>query len=105
MLSQDKRDRLRDIIFEADTPAGKLYDICLILTVSLSVLVVMLDSVAAIHDSHGVLLRVLEWIFTVLFTIDYVTRLSCVDRPLTYGVSFFGIVDLLCVIPTYPSLC
>lgn len=99
-----KREQLRAIIFQADTPAGKLYDVLLILTIALSVLVVMLDSVAAMHDSYGKELYCIEWFFTVLFTIDYVVRLRSVEKPLGYALSFFGVVDLLGVVPTYVSL-
>ena len=98
------KDRLRKIIFEADTFLGKLYDILLILTIAVSVIVVMLDSVSPIHDSYGTLLYCTEWFFTFLFTIDYIIRLKCVDRPSGYAWSFFGVVDLLGIIPTYISL-
>ena len=100
---QTRNERLRKIIFGADTPAGKLYDIGLILTIALSVLVVMLDSVAAVHDSYGRALYFIEWMFTILFTVDYVVRLICVERPMSYARSFFGVVDLLGVLPTYVS--
>jgi voltage-gated potassium channel len=98
------RDRLFEIIFEADTPAGKWFDLVLIVLVLLSVLVVMLDSVASIHTRHGRVLFLLEWGFTILFTIDYILRLLCVARPLRYAVSFYGLVDLMAIIPTYLSL-
>lgn len=98
------RNRLYEIIFEADTPAGKWFDLVLIVLVLLSVLTVMLDSVTSIHAQHGRGLFALEWGFTILFTIDYILRLLCVGRPLRYAVSFFGIVDLLAIIPTYLSL-
>ena len=104
MQTGERREELRRIVFGADTPAGKFYDIGLILTIALSVLVVMLDSVAAIHESHGKLLYCIEWFFTILFTIDYVVRLRSVDRPVKYARSFFGVVDLLGVLPTYVSL-
>lgn len=98
------REKLQRIIFEADTPAGRRYDTLLIMTVVISVLCVLLDSVTSINVRHGHGLYVVEWIFTILFTIDYVTRLACVKRPLRYALSFFGIVDLLGVIPTYLGL-
>ena len=101
--SRPRRDRLYEIIFEADTPAGKWFDLMLIVLVLLSVLTVMLDSVASIHAQHGRGLLALEWCFTILFTIDYILRLLCVGRPLRYAVSFFGLVDLLAIIPTYLS--
>jgi voltage-gated potassium channel len=97
-------DKLRKIIFDADTRAGKIYDILLIATISLSVLLVMLDSVASINAIHGKTLYKIEWLLTIIFTIDYVIRLICVKRPSKYAKSFFGVVDLLGVIPTYLSL-
>lgn len=96
--------RLHEIIFEADTRAGKLFDIFLILAIILSVLVVMLDSVASITRAHGNLLLVLEWGFTLLFTLEYLLRLICVKKPLRYAASPLGLVDLLAVLPTYVSL-
>jgi voltage-gated potassium channel len=98
------RDRLFEIIFEADTPAGKWFDIVLIVVILLSVLTVMLDSVASIRARHGRSLYALEWFFTILFTAEYILRLLCVGKPLRYAVSFFGIVDLMAILPTYLSL-
>jgi voltage-gated potassium channel len=99
-----RRQQIRDMIFEADTAPGKLYDVVLILTVVLSVVVVMLDSVAAVRSAHGRTLYYVEWFFTILFTVDYIVRLLCVGRPLRYALSFFGLVDLLGILPTYLSL-
>ncbi len=98
------RHRLHEIIFEADTPGGKLFDVALILCILLSVIVVMLDSVASIQRSYGALFYLLEWVFTLLFTIEYLLRLSCIGRPLKYALSFYGIVDLLSILPTYIGL-
>lgn len=98
------REKVRRIIFEADTPAGKLYDVLLILVITLSVVCVMLDSVGTVRENVGSLLYGMEWLFTAIFTIDYITRLRCVDRPMKYALSFFGIVDLLSIVPTYLSL-
>ena len=98
------RARLHEIIFEADTPLGKAFDIGLILCIILSVIAVMLDSVAAIRAEYGGLLLAVEWGFTILFTIEYVLRLTCIGRPWKYATSFFGIVDLLAIIPTYLSV-
>lgn len=95
---------LHEIIFEADTPAGKLFDVVLIASILLSVSAVMLDSIAAVRIRYGAYLTVVEWFFTILFTIEYVLRLLCVGRPLAYARSFFGIVDLLAVLPTYLSV-
>jgi voltage-gated potassium channel len=95
------RLRLYRIVFESDTRAGRIFDIVLIVAILLSVTAVLVDSVESIASRHGVLLNRLEWMFTVLFTIEYVARLSCINRPLRYARSFFGIVDLIAVLPTY----
>ncbi|MEO5700023.1 MAG: ion transporter [Casimicrobiaceae bacterium] len=95
------RARLYVIIFESDTPAGIAFDIGLLIVIVASVLVVMLDSVQAITARYGLLFARLEWVFTLLFTVEYVLRLVCVRRPLEYARSFFGIVDLIAVLPTY----
>jgi voltage-gated potassium channel len=92
------------VIFEADSRAGKAFDVALIMAILLSVVAVMLESVAGIRAEYGTLLFVAEWVFTVGFTVEYVLRLVCVGRPLRYAFSFFGLVDLLAVIPTYLSL-
>jgi voltage-gated potassium channel len=98
------RARLHEIIFEAHTPAGKAFDVALLLAITLSIVVVMLESVAAIREGYGWQLYLLEWFFTVLFTVEYVVRLACVRYPVRYARSFFGIIDLLAVLPTYLSL-
>lgn len=90
-----------EIIFEADTRAGRLFDLTLLGLIVASVAVVMLDSVQTIAKDHQRLFDGLEWTFTLLFTIEYVARLSCVERPLRYARSFFGVVDLLSIAPTY----
>lgn len=95
------RLRLFTIIFEADTRAGRLFDLTLIVAILSSVGVVIVDSVGSLAARHGGLLDVLEWMFTLLFTVEYVARLSCVRRPLRYATSFFGIVDLLAILPSY----
>jgi voltage-gated potassium channel len=95
------RRRLFEIIFEADTAAGKAFDTVVIVAIVLSVAAVLVDSVEGIASRHGPLLSRIEWMFTVLFTIEYIARLACVDRPLRYARSFFGIVDFLAVLPTY----
>ena len=98
------RGRLFEILFEADDAVATGFDVVLILTILGSVLVVMLDSVERIHDSHQYLLWVLEWIFTGLFTIEYAARLASVHSKRRYAFSFFGIIDLLSIVPTYLSL-
>ena len=95
------KTRLHEFIFEAETPAGKAFDIGLIVTILLSVLVVMLESVAGIRQQYGPVLVAMEWGFTIAFTIEYLLRLYCVGKPLRYAGSFYGAVDLLAIIPTY----
>ena len=95
------RRRLWRIIFLSDTPAGRNFDLTLLLIVALSVIVVMLESVASIQREHGFTLRLMEWTFTILFTVEYFLRLWVVKRPAAYARSFFGIVDLLSFAPTY----
>lgn len=101
---QSWRRRLHEVIFEADTPAGKTFDVALIVAILASVVAVMLESVAAIRTEYGNLLYAIEWGFTILFTIEYVLRLICVRHPTLYARSFFGIVDLLAILPTYISI-
>ena len=98
------RMTLHEVIFEADTPAGKWVDVLLILAILASVVMVMLDSVGTIQKSYGPILLAGEWFFTILFTIEYVLRLLSVGRPLAYAASFYGIVDLLAILPTYLSI-
>jgi len=98
------RSKLHEIIFEADTPAGKLFDVLLIVSIVASVMLVMLDSVSSIQQTYGDLLYIGEWAFTILFTIEYVLRLYSIGKPLSYATSFFGVVDLLAVVPTYLSI-
>ncbi len=100
----DWRHRMHEIIFEADTPSGKLFDVILLLAISLSVVAVILESVQSIRSIYGEALRYAEWTFTILFTVEYFLRLICVRRPWHYATSFYGVVDLLAVIPTYLSL-
>jgi voltage-gated potassium channel len=96
--------KLQEIIFEAETPVGKAFDVVLIISILLSVAAVMLDSVSAIREMHGTALYLVEWFFTLLFTVEYFLRLLCIGRPLKYAFSFFGMVDLLSIVPTYLSL-
>ena len=98
------RMTLHEVIFEADTPAGKWFDVLLILAILASVVMVMLDSVGSIRNSYGPILLVGEWFFTILFTIEYALRLLSVGRPLAYATSFYGVVDLLAILPTYLSI-
>ncbi len=98
------RRRLHTVIFEADTPGGKLFDVVLLVLIVLSVLAAMLDSVVSIAERYHELLLTAEWVFTVLFTVEYVLRLLCVRRKLGYALSFFGVVDFLAILPTYLTL-
>ncbi|GAB4191990.1 MAG: ion transporter [Roseiflexaceae bacterium] len=98
------RHKLHTIIFEAETPAGRAFDVGMLITIVLSVLVVVLESVVSIRQAYGDVLLVLEWGFTLLFTVEYALRLLSVGRPLRYAVSFYGVVDLLSIVPTYLSL-
>jgi len=95
------RLRMYTVIFEADTRAGRLFDLLLIAFILGSVAVVMLDSIAAVHEKHAALFLPLEWAFTLVFSAEYIARLVCVRHPLRYARSAFGIIDLLAVLPTY----
>ncbi|GJQ62505.1 MAG: ion transporter [Melioribacteraceae bacterium] len=98
------RDQVHEVIFEADTYGGKLFDIGLILSIILSVLAVMLDSIAEVRHIFGGELYLIEWIFTVLFSIEYIMRIISIKKPFSYIFSFYGIVDLLAILPTFLSL-
>ena len=98
------RTRLYEIIFNADTFGGKLFDLLLIVFIVLSVVVVILESVAHIETKYGEMLRLLEWAFTIAFTIEYVARIISINHPKNYIFSFYGMVDFLSIIPTYLSL-
>jgi len=97
------RARAHEIIYETDTKAGKAFDIGLILAICISIAVVMLESVAQTRAKYGAELRIAEWVLTVVFTIEYLLRLICVSQPRRYAGSFYGVVDLLAIIPTYLS--
>ena len=99
--NQTLSQRAYRIIFESDTPAGKLFDVVLLVVILLSVAAVMAESVASIRAVWGDVLKTAEWIFTILFTLEYFARLWCVPSPGKYAASFFGIVDFLGFIPTY----
>lgn len=98
------RKRLHEIIFEADTRAGRTFDIVLLWLIVTSVIIVMLESVKSLRNDYGEAFYYLEWIFTLLFTLEYALRLIAVRRPLKYVFSFFGVVDLLAIVPGYLSL-
>ncbi|MCK8502641.1 ion transporter [Myxococcus fulvus] len=98
------RARLHTIIFEADTPAGKSFDVALMWAILFSVVAVMLESVSSVRERHGTALSIAEWAFTAIFAIEYVLRLIAVRRPLDYARSFFGLVDLLAILPSFLSV-
>ena len=100
----DWRARLHEVIFEADTPAGRTFDIVLLVLITLSVITVMLESVASFERVNRLNLARLDWIFTIAFTVEYILRLLAVKRKRGYMLSFFGIVDLIAILPTYLSL-
>ncbi len=98
------RERLHEVIFEADTPAGKAFDIALLVAIGMSVAAVSLESVPELGHRYRPWLRGLEWVMTVGFTLEYGLRLLSVRRPARYALSFFGLVDLMAILPTYLSL-
>jgi len=100
-MNSIRKRQLHEIIFEADTPAGKLFDILLIVAIVSSAGVVMLESISSFRANHESALHAWEWFFTILFTVEYALRVACVGRPSRYIFSFYGMVDLLAVLPTY----
>lgn len=98
------RERAYRVVFGHDTHAGRLFDVLLIFAILASVAVALLDSVAALHARHGGLLHAIEWGFTLAFTAEYALRLAIVKSPPRYARSFFGVIDLLAVLPTYVAL-
>lgn len=108
MMQQRKpqtwRQRLHQTIYESNTTAGKAFDIALLLMIIFSIVVVMLDSIKSTSRQYGHLFDILEWSFTILFTIEYLLRLISVRKPLMYVTSFFGVIDLLAIIPSYLSI-
>ena len=98
------KERIKIIIFGTNTPAGRLFDLILIISILLSVLFVMLDSVVELREAYGPFFNSAEWSFTILFTIEYILRIISIRLPGSYIFSFFGIIDLLSLIPTYLSI-
>ncbi len=96
--------KLHSVIYESDTFAGKAFDVSLLVLIVASIVVVMLDSIPSIHKAHGEMLWLIEWIFTIIFTVEYILRLISISRPMGYAVSFLGIIDLLAIIPSYLSI-
>lgn len=98
------KKRLYEIIFEADTPAGKYFDLALLAAILISILVVILDSVAHIHQEFSQYFSVIEWTVTVLFTLEYIARIWLVKKPWSYIFSFYGLIDLFSLLPTFLGL-
>lgn len=97
------KNKLYEIIFESETKAGKAFDLLLIISILISVIIVSIDSIYYYHYNYGKFLYVAEWFFTILFSIEYLIRIYCSGNPIKYIKSFFGIIDLLSIIPTYVS--
>jgi voltage-gated potassium channel len=95
------QEKWHSIIFEADTPAGRVFDIILLSAILISVVVVMMESVVHLQARYGNIFHLLEWVFTIIFTVEYIFRVWCSYRPKAYMTSFYGVVDLLCILPTY----
>lgn len=98
------KGKLHEIIYEADTKQGKLFDIILILAILLSIVLVMLESIKSFDENYHNFLNISEWVITILFTFEYIARIITIKKPTSYIFSFYGIVDLLATIPKYISL-
>lgn len=98
------KKRLHEIIFEADTPEGKAFDVIIIVLIFISIFLVLVDSIAPVHERYRTYLRIAEWTITGLFLIEYILRIRVLDRPFTYIFSFFGIIDLLAILPNFIGL-
>ena len=98
------RERLHEVIFEADTKEGKMFDVILLIAILTSVIIVIMESVPSYQEKYGTFFTVLEWMFTIFFTVEYSLRLYAVRKPIKYAKSFFGVIDLLSILPTYLSL-
>ena len=102
--SSTMKERIHEVIFEADTATGKYFDIALLFSIVISVLAVSLESVEAIDSVYHSQLVMIEWFFTILFSIEYILRLYSTEHSVKYSTSFFGVVDLLAILPTYISI-
>ena len=94
-----RRERLHTVIFQTDTPAGRRFDQTLLVVILLSLLVTIIDSIQSIHRDYATFLAWIEWGFTLVFAVEYLLRLYCSPRPLKYAFSFYGLVDLLAIVP------
>lgn len=92
------------IIFKADTPAGKRFDVWLLIAIGINLVLIVLDSFEAVHANLRWVLTILEWLFTICFTLEYYLRIYCLQKPWKYILSFYGIIDLLSILPAYLSL-
>ncbi|MBL4560251.1 MAG: ion transporter [Labilibaculum sp.] len=101
---RNNKDRLYEIIFEADTKTGKIFDVSLLIVILLSILLVVLESVPSIERDYHHLLKISEWIITGIFSLEYILRIWIVKKPKAYIFSFYGIIDLLSVLPSYLAL-
>lgn len=101
---KDWRFELHEVIYESNTPAGKAFDVALLIAIFTSIMVVMLDSVQHIHAQYGGLFKTVEWVFTALFTLEYILRLICIRQPIKYVFSLLGVIDLIALIPSYLSI-
>ena len=96
--------KLHEVIYEADTPAGKAFDIILLIVIVLSIIIVMLESVKSIFAEYADLFYTIEWIITIIFSIEYILRIITIKNPTKYIFSFYGIIDFVSTIPTYLTL-
>lgn len=103
-INEKLRRKLHRIIYEADTPTGKLFDIILLVLILISIAAIMFESVAAVRFKYGHILHIIEWSITILFTIEYIARVLTVRKPIKYILSAYGIIDLLAILPSYISL-
>lgn len=102
--ANDWREKIHRIIYESETKAGKAFDVALLFCILTSIVVVMLDSVHPLHERYGDIFYALEWTFTGIFTVEYILRLISIRKPYKYVFSFFGVIDLLAIIPSYLSV-
>ncbi|WP_299123583.1 ion transporter [uncultured Tenacibaculum sp.] len=102
--SKNWKEKLHEIIYEADTPAGKLFDIVLLIAIIASIVLVMLESVNSINEKYGEILNLSEWLITILFSVEYIVRIVSINKPQKYIFSFYGIIDLLSTLPKYLAI-
>lgn len=98
------KQKLRQIIFEAETPGGKIFDLVLLIVILFSTLLVVIESIPSVHHQYGPILEKLEWVITIIFTFEYFLRIYCINQPKSYIFSFYGLIDLLAVLPSYLGL-